>query len=201
MYSVYGTPKARPLRVVWALEELGQPYEVHPFAPQSDGIRKVNPSGKVPALGVEDRIITDSVAIVQFLADRHGALTFPAGSLKRAEQDSLLMFCLDEIECPLWTAAKNRFILPEDVRVPEISKVSKFEFARAMRTLETRLGDRTYVMGETFTVPDIIIGHCFRWAGNAKFNIPEGPISAYFERVSARPALAAALRQAEAPQA
>ncbi len=62
--------------------------------------------------------VFDSVAICQFLADRHGHLTFKAGTIERAHQDSFTQFAVDDIESALWTAAKHTFVLPEEYRVP-----------------------------------------------------------------------------------
>jgi len=137
---------------------------------------------------VDGEPIIDSVAIIQFLADKHQQLTFPAGTLKRAQQDSFTQFCCDEIDGALWTAGKNSFVHPEEMRVPAIKPTVKYEFANAMTTLETRLGDNEFVMGDTFTIPDLLLGHCANWAIGANFDIPEGPIAEYFERVTSRPA-------------
>jgi glutathione S-transferase len=57
-----------------------------------------------------------------------------------------------------------------------------------MKTLENRLGDNEFVMGDTFTVPDLLLGHCANWAKSAKFDLPDGSVGEYFERVLARPA-------------
>jgi len=46
VYTLIGNPKNRSFRVLWALEELGQPYSLEPAHPQSDGMRAANPSGK-----------------------------------------------------------------------------------------------------------------------------------------------------------
>ena len=98
MYKVLGTASTRAFRVMWMLEELGQPYDHVPAAPQSDGVVAFNPSGKVPVLIDEGAPITDSTAIIQYLADRHGALTHKAGTIERARQDSLTQFILDEFD-------------------------------------------------------------------------------------------------------
>lgn len=176
------------MRVYWMLEELGLDYEMALIGPRSDEVKAFNPSGKVPCLIVDGETLIDSVAIIQFLADRHEALTFKAGTVKRAQQDSFTQFCVDEIEGALWTAAKNSFIHPESIRVPAIKAVARYEFANAMKTLETRLGDNEFVMGDTFTVPDLLIGHCANWAEMAKFDVPEGKVADYFERIKSRDA-------------
>ena len=98
MYTLYGTTRSRAFRVMWTLEELGQPYEMVAAAPRSPEILAVNPSGKVPALDVDGTILTDSVAIMSYLADKHGGLTHPAGTLERAQQDALLHRLNDEFD-------------------------------------------------------------------------------------------------------
>lgn len=176
------------MRVYWAMEELGLDYEINTAPPRSDEVRALNPSGKIPCLLVDGDAIIDSVAIIQFLADKHQQLTFSAGTIKRAQQDSFTQFCCDEIDGALWTAGKNSFIHPEELRVPAIKPTVKYEFANAMKTLEARLGDNEFVMGETFTIPDLLLGHCANWAIGAKFDLPEGRVAEYFKRVTSRPA-------------
>ena len=193
MYKLIGTPKTRAFRVLWMFEELGVDYEIEPADPRSDAIAAINPAGKVPALMVDDQVIIDSTAILQFLADRHDQLTFKGGSIERAQQDSWTQFALDDIDSTLWFAAKNTFILPKEHRSEAARKACHYEFERAIGFLEKRLGDKNYVMGETFTVPDIILGHCAGWAERVGWTVPSKPVQAYFERVRSRPACVKAL--------
>lgn len=188
MYTIIGSPRTRAMRVYWAMEEMELDYDFSATLPRSDEVMEHNPSGKVPCLLVDGEAIIDSVAIIQFLADKHNKMTFPAGTVKRAQQDSFTQFCCDEVDGSLWTAAKNSFILPEDRRVPDIKDTARFEFARAMKTLETRLGENEFVMGDTFTIPDLLLGHCSIWAASAKFELPDGPVGEYFKRMTDRPA-------------
>ncbi len=189
MYTLIGSLKTRGFRVLWCLEELELEYEHIPAMPRSEEIAKHNPSGKVPALLVGDDVILDSVAICQFLADKHGALTHKAGTIERAKQDSWTQFVLDDIESALWTHAKHSFFLPKELAVADIARATKHEFDRAMGVLETRLGSQEYVTGDTFTIPDIILCHCANWAQNIpKWEIPKGPVLDYIERLRTRPA-------------
>lgn len=197
MYQVIGAPRSRAMRVYWMMEELGLDYQVLPHRPASPEAHSYNPSGKIPALLVDGAIITDSVAILQFLADRHGALTYAAGTVERGQQDSFTQFACDEVDGPLWTAAKHSFALPENIRVPAIKPAAKFEFDRAMRVLETRLGDNEFVMGAQMTVPDLLLGHCAGWAEAARFDLPAGKLGDYFARMRARPALRRALHKVQ----
>ena len=189
MYTVIGTVQSRALRVLWMLEELGQPYDHVAIAPQSEGVVAFNPAGKVPVLIADGTPIVDSTAIIQFLADRHGALTHPAGTLERARQDSLTQFLLDEFDAALWLAARHSFILPEELRMSGIKNTLRWEFERSQQVLAQRMGEGDFVMGEVMTVPDIILTHCLGWALTAKFPIVEHRLSAYLDRMRSRPAL------------
>ncbi len=194
MYKLIGSPKTRAFRVLWMLEELSVDYEVDPSGPHSESVLAANPSGKVPALAADGDVIIDSTAIVQFLADRHGKFTFPSGSIERGQQDSWTHFALDDVDSVLWFNAKNTFVLPEELRSEKARDACRYEFDKSMRVLETRLGDRPYVMGDDFTVPDLILGHCAGWAVNgAGWSIAPKKVADYFERVRSRPACVKAL--------
>jgi glutathione S-transferase len=119
--------------------------------------------------------------------------------LARAHQDIAIQACLDEIEGPLWTWSKHKFVLPEDKRVPAVQPVCEAEFHRGQKNLERRLGGGPFATGETFTIADILLGHCASWAQNGpKWTWREGPVAAYFERIRARPALANAMEKGAA---
>ncbi len=192
MYTVVGTAKSRAARVLWMLEELGQPYTQIAAAPQSADARAHNPAGKVPVLIDGSATITDSTAILTYLADKHGAFTAPAGTLARAKQDSLTHFLLDEFDALLWTAARHSFVLPEDMRLPAIKTSLKWEYARSLTRLAAHL-QRPYLMGDQMTVPDIIAAHCLNWGLSAKFPEPDSRLTDYLTRMRARPAFARAM--------
>ena len=188
-YKILGFPRSRAMRVIWMMEELGLDYELDPARPGSEDVRAVNPSGKVPVLLEDGVAIRDSVAICQYLADKHGGCTFAAGTAERAQQDSLTQFCLDEVEGPLWTHAKHSFALPEEMRLASALEIAAQEFQTALGRLEQRLSDGPYAMGESFTVPDILLGHCSVWALMLpKWPIESARLKAYFKATTARPA-------------
>jgi glutathione S-transferase len=193
MYQIVGTIRSRAFRVLWMLEELSQPYEHIPAQPRSEQASEFNPAGKVPTLMDNGVAITDSTAIIQYLADRHGALTFPAGTIERAQQDSLTQFLLDEFDAALWVAARHTFILPEELRHAAIKDSLRWEFARSQKVLTRRMGDGPFLMGADMTVPDIILTHCGNWAEGAKFPIDEPALVDYLTRMRARPAFKRAM--------
>ncbi|WP_323766355.1 glutathione S-transferase family protein [Marinovum sp.] len=187
MYTVIGGVASRSFRVLWMLEELGAAYEHVPARPHTPEVTAHSPAGKIPVLLDGDAVLTDSTAIVTYLADTHEALTYPAGSLERARQDAFSFAVLDELDSLLWTAARHSFVLPEDERVPEVKESLKAEYARNLARLGERLAG-PFVMGEMMTVPDILLTHCCNWAISARFPEPDAPLAQYLSRMRARPA-------------
>ena len=188
MYTVIGATRTRAFRVVWMLEEIGQPYELMPLRAGSAEVKAYNPAGKVPLLLADGTTLTDSTAILQFLADRHNAFTYPAGTLDRARQDGFTQLVLDEVEALLWTAARHTFILPEEMRLAEIKPSLKWEFTRNAERLSAQLGGGPFLMGTEMTVPDLILTHCLAWAIAGRFPETDARLADYLAMMRARPA-------------
>lgn len=187
MYEVIGSKASRAFRVLWMLEELGLDYDHTPAGPRSAEAMAVNPTGKIPALKVDDTVVTESVAIMTYLADRYGTLAYPAGSLARARQDALTHQILDDVDCALWMAARHSFVLPEERRVPAIKDALKWEYEHSIARLADAL-EGPFLMGEAMTVPDVLLVHCLRWAEIAKFPHPGEALAAYRTRLEERAA-------------
>ncbi|MCF6444775.1 glutathione S-transferase family protein [Nereida sp. MMG025] len=185
--KVVGTVTSRAFRVLWACEEMGVEYEWIAAAARSDEAKAINPTGKIPALLVNDTLLTDSVAIMTYLADKHADLTYPAGTLERAQQDAHMNFILDEMDAVLWMAAKHSFILPETLRVPEVKNSLRAEFATSIERLEQRIKG-PFLMGERMTIADILAVHCLNWAISAKMAVENQTVDAYAKRLRARDA-------------
>lgn len=195
MLKLIGGRRNRGFRVMWALEELGLPYMLEEARPQSPEVFAVNPLGQVPVLLDGDAVVTDSLAILHYLADRNGALTYPAETVERAMLDARINFVLTEMEAPLWLMARHGFVLPEDQRIPGMRAVAEADFARAAARLELLLGDAEFIAGEGFTIADIVAGHTANWARNAKVPV-DGALLAYLDRMTARDGFRRAMGEA-----
>ncbi|MCR8826842.1 glutathione S-transferase family protein [Pseudosulfitobacter koreensis] len=186
MYTVIGATKSRALRVMWLLEELGEAYDQDPAGPRSDTVLKHNVLGKIPALIDEGHSLTDSVAIMTYLADKHGKFTAPAGTPQRAHQDAMTLWLIDEVDATLWTNTRHKDALPDlEARMHE-------QYAQAMKVLSNRLQSE-FLMGDEMTVPDILAAHCMGWAAGVGFPPLDEKLSGYLKKLRARPAFRAAL--------
>jgi glutathione S-transferase len=189
MYQAVGSPGSRVSRVLWMLEELGEPYEFVKVGLRSPEMYALNPSGKSPALVDGDVVVTDSAAICIYLADKHPEKGMGAapGCAGRAEMDSWMHFAQSELEAPLWNKLRHRFILPTDVCV-DVGPAAAYDFASEVGTLERRLGEKEFALGNRFSAVDVLLGDMGAWARAGKFRIESEKVNAYFDRVLSRPA-------------
>lgn len=190
MYTVIGSIKSRAFRVMWMLEEIGIDYDHSPAGARSEEAQKYNPLGKIPAFLDGDEVMTDSIAIMTYLGDKHGKLTAPAGTVARARQDAVTLWLIDEFDAILWAAAKHSFVFPKEKRVPEVKDSLKEEFLRSADILTQRL-DGPFLMGEQITIPDILAVHCLNWAIGANFPRVPDKLNLWAKEVRARPAFKA----------
>jgi len=188
--ELYGMGRpSRATRVAWALEEVGAEYEVRSTDPRDEAFRAVNPMGKVPALVVDGEVLTESGACCFWVADTfpEAGLAPEAGSWDRAQAHRWAQFVLTELEQPCWLKAKHSFALPEAQRVPEVKPTAAWEFRRAAEVLEGSLQGRPHLVGDQFSVADLLAAHTLFWAQRAGFDV-SGPLMAYAMTHGSRPA-------------
>ncbi len=200
--TLYGCPNSRSLRIAWALEEAGAEYDYRRVdlfrgeGRQADYL-VINPAGKVPVLETPDGRLAESGAILLWIAERFptaGLLPEPSRSAERASCLQWAMFVLTELEQPLWTIAKHRFVLPEEQRVPAIEHTAAWEFGRAAALLAGHLAARESIAGG-FGVADILAVHTLAWAKSARVDSGFALLDDYRDRHMGRPAVRRALQR------
>ena len=202
--KLYGYRNGRTLRALWALEETGAPYEyvevdiIHGQG-REPWFLKINPGGKVPVLDDDGTVITESAAICMHLAEKHpeSRLLPPPGTPERTACYKWISFILTELDAPLWTIAKHRFVLPEERRVPAAIDTAGWEFSVAAKILETALGDNLYLVGNSLTVADILAGHTLLWAKSARLELGSA-LETYVNALEGRLAFVRAREKARA---
>lgn len=201
MITLYGSGQSRSFRGLWALEEAGVEYKYQSVkigantdnGTQTDTYKQLNIQGKVPTLTDDELVLTESGAIVNYIAMQNLATRLiPTDTITRAHYDQMCFFVLSELEQPLWTYSKHRFILPKEYRLKEISNAVTWEFEKAINALEQQLTNKEFAIENQFTMADILIAHTLRWADKAKFAIPS-PLLNYTERMCEREAFKQAL--------
>jgi glutathione S-transferase len=184
--TVVGPTATRTSRVLWCLEELGLSYDHQIARPHSPEINALNPLKQVPVLKDGDAVLTDSTAILYHLSDRENRLTHSPGSHARAKMDARIAFLLTELEAPLWMRSRHSYVLPKDMRHPEVFPLLEVDFKLAEEKFIRLLDGADFFGGDTFTIADIIAAHCLFWATDAH-DLAETSTS-YLDRMKARAA-------------
>jgi glutathione S-transferase len=204
--KLYGMGQSRSFRALWALEECGLKYEYTAVtfgssegdSLRSDAYKKINFEGKVPTLIDGDLVLFESGAILNYIAANcSDSNLIPSADIKqRAKYDELCCFVLTELEQGLWTNGKHRFALPEEYRVSDVLTTATWEFSKAVKTLQNMFDGSSYVLGDVFTMADILLAQTLNWAERFKFTVPEN-LLAYKNRMYARPACVRSLEKVE----
>jgi glutathione S-transferase len=194
--KLYFNPLTRSTRPRWMLEELGVPYEISPVDvmkgehKQPAYMAKVHPLGKVPALEDNGFTVIESAAIVMHLADKYPEkrLAPAVGSNERGEYYQWILFAMTEAEPSLVTIFLNTRILPEDQRNPAAVAQAIERFKPPATVLQERLKGREYIVGNTFTAADVVVGGVLTLAHRVG-QLGDFPgLQAYMGRLMERPA-------------
>lgn len=204
MIKLYGSGKSRSFRALWALEEAGLDYDyvsvkfgsTEENGTASEAYKKLNLEGKVPTLMNDDLVLIESGAIVNYIAALSAnTQLMPTDDTKsRAKYDEANYYILTELEQGLWTNGKHRFALPEEHRVAEALSTATFEFNKAVTTLNHWFDGNGYILGEQFTMSDVLLAHTLFWAESFEFDVPKN-LLAYKNRMFEREACKRALKR------
>ena len=193
MITLYHAPKSRSSRFIWLLEEIGAPYQIKPVsifrvflgtgAPDPGN---PHPDKQVPAIEHNGVLVSESVAIALYLAD-----AFPEAQLAPAPGTKGRAAYLTWMA---WYAASLEpamFDKMEDGLATSLRKRRNYD--NVLRRLEATLSKGPYLLGEQFSVADVLVGSAINWARQA---FPKSDVlDAYGLRVRTRPAsLAASLK-------
>jgi glutathione S-transferase len=185
---LYHHPFSRASGVVWMLEEVGVPYELR-YVDLASGAQKapeilaLNPMGKLPILTEGDVVVTESAAIGLYLADRHayGRLAPRADDPARG------------------TYLRWSLFAPSVIEPGSVAKTSGWPFKEGqagwgsheamLSAMESAIAQRAFILGDTFSMADVIFGGTLRFMLGFKMIDPRPAFTAYAERLAARPAL------------
>jgi glutathione S-transferase len=200
MITVYGTPPTRAMRVVWMLEELGLPYDLHAvrFDQRFSGAEfmQVSPTGAFPGLRDGDVRLMESCAILEYLGAKYG----PTPLAPRPDDASYptyiayLHFGEGSLSAPLNVTIASRFFAPEAEKENWGSQFAIDNFVRKSAALLAPLARGPYVAGQTFTAADISCGYALGLAKFLGFEDRLDPkLREYGGRLAERPAFQRAM--------
>lgn len=185
--ELYYHPYSRAANVVWMLEEVGVSYQLRWVDIMSGGQKSpemlaLNPMGKLPVLVDGKTVVTESAAIALYLGDRYSS-----GNLAPALDDPAR-----------GTYLRWSLFTPSVMEPAAAARTSGGEFnPRAvgwgnfddmLAATEAAIGNGPYVLGDRFTMADVVLGGTLRYMLMFKMIEPKPVFAGYVERLQARPA-------------
>ncbi|MEO7729408.1 MAG: glutathione S-transferase family protein [Kofleriaceae bacterium] len=184
--TLYHHPFSRAAGTLWTLEEIGLPYElkfvdIMKGEQKSPSVTDVNPMGKIPVLVDGDVVVTENAAIALYLADRYasGRLAPPLDDPQRGTYLRWSLFAPSVIEPGSLAKANHWEFKP--------GQAGWGDYAAMVKTMESAIAGRDFILGDTFSIADVIFGGTIRFM--LKFGTLEASptFTAYAERLGARP--------------
>jgi glutathione S-transferase len=183
---------ARSFRALWALEELGLPYQLHlmPFPPRFhvEGYRDLNPLGTVPACFIDGALMTESAAIPHVLATRFGPSEL---ALAPDEPDypaymNFLFMGEATLTFPQTIHLRYTRLEPPERRVTQAAEDYAQWFGARLHNALKLMGPE-YACAGRFTMADVSVGYAVMLALNIGLDeqVPDAA-RAYLERLSQR---------------
>jgi glutathione S-transferase len=184
-----GKGLARDMRVRWALEEVGQPYEVRLVsfsAMKEPAHRSLHPFGQIPTYEEGDLALFESGAIVFHIAQGHAGL-LPTDANARARAIAWIFAALNTVEPPILDLQTAKFLEGDKPWSEQRLPLVKGRIRDRLAELSRRLGEADWLDG-AFSAGDLMmVGVLLRLKASGMLG--EYPnLSAYVARGEARPA-------------
>jgi glutathione S-transferase len=183
--KLYFNPQSRAVIARWMLDECGAEYEIVPIdialgENKRSEYTKINPAGKLPALVDGSQRIFENAAICIYLGDRfpEANLAPPIGSPQRGRYLSWMVYSTSQLD----PAIVDNMIGAQTVRQRGWTDLETCKTA-----IERELGSGAYLLGDSFTAADVMIGSIFIWQRMMGTQSGRPKIDAYVDRLLARP--------------
>ncbi len=157
MIRIYGIPRSRAFRCIWAAEEAGVAYE-NVVVDYKDGVktaefRRINPNAKIPVLQDGDLVLFESLAINLHLANKSNTLMPSGNDASRTLQWTL--WVATEAEKPVIDWVMHTKMLPVGERVAAKAEEAEKHLAAALDVLQGVLEQTPYLLGQNFMAADL----------------------------------------------
>jgi glutathione S-transferase len=195
MMTLYYCPPGCSLASHVALEESGLDYTPHAVNVKDPKERmtlvKLNQTGKVPTLVVDGQVLTENVAILNYIATAApGAKLVPDGSLARAQCISLLGWYASTVHIAFRQSFRPELFSEAEAAHDGIRKSGREGFWRGLQTMDSRLADQPFMMGERFSIADTYILVFYNWAKIGSYPVESLPnLTSCKDRLRQRPAV------------
>ena len=193
MIKLFHAPGSRSVRIIWLLEELGLNYELEVLkrGEINQAFIEANPFSKLPTITDGEVVMSESVAIIQYILQKYGEgrLEPDHDSHEYAEYLQWLNFGESVLIDPIVSILINKVFRPEEHRHEYSIQSAEQSFSKTVKTMNSIMEGKTYIMGDDFTAADIINGYTLRLANNLQLLTGEPGtenVANYFKSLESR---------------
>jgi len=187
---IYGTSRSRTFRVLWAAKELGLEFDHIPLSWEScrndAAYRSVNPQGTIPAISDEGFVLTESLAINLYLAQKAQRL-WPDVASDQALALQWSLWAISSVEDAYTRWASHTHFLPESLRDVDVAEAAADALRRPLEHLNAHLANSDWMLGRHFSIADLNVASVIPLLH--RFEADKRPhLSDWLNRCRARPA-------------
>ena len=193
---LWGRGSGRTMRVRWMLEEFGLTYDIKPIQSrtgetQTDTYAAINPKQKIPTLQHGDIVITESPAIISYIADNFDTpqgFYVPEDPQSRAKVNEWGFFSAMELDAHTIYIIRRHEGLPEIYgQAPDaVASAREYYLKQANAVAAQVATGGTYLFGELFSIADIMLATCLNAGLRYNIELPKA-LDAYLARAESRP--------------
>lgn len=192
--KIYGIPRSRAIRNIWACEEGGTAYDLVRTQWTDGGTRtpdflRINPNGTVPALEDDGFPMFESLAMNLYIAKHKAKGLWPADAMGEGQVFQWTLWAATELEPANVGYAVQTVYTPPDKQDPAAIKAAWEKMHKPLGVLDAHLAGREHLLGGGFTIADLNVAGILlgTWMNKADFS-PWKNVSAWLARCFGRPA-------------
>lgn len=204
MLTFYYSPGACSMASHIALEESGAAFERKPIylakgEQKTEAYLKVNPRGKVPALGIDGQILTENTAILTYLAKSYpAAKLLPTDTLGEVRCISMMAWFSNTVHPSFTHIFRPERFVADEAAIPTVKEAGRKAAWANLQEVDRLLAGKEWMMGSQFTVCDPYALVFYGWGTRIELPMKElANYTAFKDRMMKRPAVRAVLEREE----
>jgi len=194
MITIYGSPKSSSGRCFWCLEEVGVKYDAKSIdfkekEHKSEAFLKLNPSGKVPALIDDEFVMSESMAINLYLAEKYKPELLGKTIHEKAKVNQWSIWAIADLQPPLIDIFIQLVFVPEDRRDAKVIAKAEEKLPNLLNIIDKQLENNKYLVGDEFTIADLNVNSVVSVCFHVNYDISKYEnIKRWLSNISERPA-------------
>ena len=158
--TLFASPRACSLACHIALEESGLPYNVEIVKiregqHQAEAFLRINPWGKIPALQIDNEVLTEAQAILSYIGDTTPVNLLPRENpLARARAHEWMNFLTATVHIAFRPLFKPHYLIGDPALYPQLHELGIPNLRKTLLEVDRRLAGRTWALGDNYSVVD-----------------------------------------------